>query len=107
MISTPEGLSRWFADSVDIQDDIFIFRWEGSEQRAKVIHSKDNEHIKFQWIDEANKDYTLEMSIQEDSITSDVALIIKDYSDPADLDFNKRLITSQVSLLQRHFHSEN
>ncbi len=105
MISTPEGLSRWFADSVDIQDDIYIFKWEGSEQRAQLLQSKENEFVKFKWIEENLKDYFLELKIQEDSLSSEVALIITDFSDPADLDFNKRLMTTQVSLLQRHFKS--
>ncbi len=104
MISTPEGLSRWFADSIDIQDDIFIFKWEGSEQRARVISQKENDYIKFQWLDD-NKDHVLEMKIQQGSISTEVALIISDFSDPADIDFNQRLISSQVALLQRHFQS--
>ena len=105
MISTPEGLSRWFADSVDIQNDVFVFKWEGSEQRAQIVQFKENEFITFKWIDDSHKDHNLEMRIQEDDLASGVALIITDYSDPSDLDFNKRLFTTQVSLLQRHFQS--
>ncbi|MBS4014308.1 MAG: SRPBCC domain-containing protein [Bacteroidetes bacterium] len=104
MISTPEGLSRWFADSVDVKDDIFIFKWEGSEQKAKVVSHKENDFIKFQWLNE-NKDYVWEMKIQQGSISTEVALIISDFSDPAELDFNQRLMSSQVTLLQRHFQS--
>ena len=105
MISTPEGLSRWFADSVDIQNDVFIFKWEGSEQKAEVLQTKENEFIIFKWLDDALKDHNLEMRIEENDLASGVALIITDYSDPVDLDFNKRLITTQVSLLQRHFQN--
>ncbi len=105
MISTPEGLSRWFADSVDIDNDIYVFKWEGSEQRAQLAQHKENESVKFVWLDDNLKDCFLEMKIQQDSLSSDVALIITDFSDPSDLDFNKRLMTTQVSLLQRHFKS--
>ncbi len=105
MISTPEGLSRWFADSVDIQGDTFVFKWEGSEQRAQVVQNIENELIAFKWLEDNHKDHILEMKIEEDSIAAGVALIITDHSDPSDLDFNKRLITSQVSVLQRHFQS--
>ncbi|MBL7897956.1 MAG: SRPBCC domain-containing protein, partial [Crocinitomicaceae bacterium] len=37
MISTPSGLSEWFADDVNIKDDLFTFIWDGAVQQAKMI----------------------------------------------------------------------
>ena len=33
-LSTPSGLSEWFADDVMIKDKIFTFFWHGSNQKA-------------------------------------------------------------------------
>ena len=37
MISTPSGLSEWFADNVNIKKDVFTFIWDGSEESAKLL----------------------------------------------------------------------
>ena len=33
-ISTPSGLSEWFADNVNSRGEIFIFIWDDSEESA-------------------------------------------------------------------------
>ena len=30
-LSTPSGLSEWFADDVHIRDNVYTFYWDGSE----------------------------------------------------------------------------
>ena len=39
-LSTPSGLSEWFADNVNIKDNILTFYWEGSEEKAIVLKQK-------------------------------------------------------------------
>lgn len=39
-LSTASGLEEWFADKVNIREGDFIFHWEGSEQRARIINKK-------------------------------------------------------------------
>ena len=36
-LSTPSGLSEWFADNVNSRGEIFIFIWDGSEEKAKLL----------------------------------------------------------------------
>ncbi len=48
-LSTPSGLSEWFADNVNSRGEIFTFIWDGSEEIAKLIQIKTNEKVKFQW----------------------------------------------------------
>jgi len=106
LISSAEGLSRWFADIVDIEkDDIFKFKWEDSEQSARMIQSKENEYVRFQWQDNDYKDYFFELKILTEPVSSEVALVVTDYADPNDLDFSKRLWNTQVGILQRMFNS--
>ena len=37
MLCTPSGLSEWFADDVNIKEDIFTFIWDGSQESAAVM----------------------------------------------------------------------
>ena len=51
-LSTPAGLSEWFADDVNLKDGLFSFVWDGIPQFAEVVSKKDNKHIRFKWIDD-------------------------------------------------------
>ncbi len=102
-ISTPEGLSRWFADMVDTMEDVFLFKWEGSEQRARLVKFKENEFVQFMWLDSGHDDHLMEMRITNEPVSSELALTITDYAEDADLDFNQRLWDAQVKKLQRLF----
>jgi len=76
-LSTASGLSEWFADNVTIKGDVYIFVWEGIEQRARLLKSKDCEYIQLQWEDE-DEDY-FEFRISEDDVTGESALILTDF----------------------------
>ncbi len=102
-ISTPEGLSRWFADMVDTVEDVFLFKWEGSEQKARLVKYKENEYVQFMWLDSGHDDHIIEMRIYNEPVSSELALTITDYAEDADLDFNQRLWDAQVKKLQRLF----
>ena len=39
-ISTPSGLSEWFADNVNSRGELFTFIWDGSEEQAKLLSKK-------------------------------------------------------------------
>ena len=45
MVSTPSGLSEWFADDVNSRGEDFTFIWEDSEEYAKLLTKKNNEYI--------------------------------------------------------------
>ncbi len=104
-ISTPEGLSRWFADQVIQEaDDLFHFHWEGSAQKARMLKFKENEFIQFLWLDEGvDQGHMWEMEIVNDPLSGTVALIVTDHAEAADLDFSQRIWDAQVNKLQRLF----
>ena len=100
-ISTPSGLSEWFADNVNSRGEIFIFIWDDSEESAKLIRKNNNEKIKFQWLDDEDTDYYFELRIQFDEITKDVSLIVTDFAEDEDeVEESKLLWTNQISDLK-------
>ena len=101
-ISTPSGLSEWFADNVNSRGEFFTFIWDGSEEKARLTARKSDEKVKFRWIDEDNKDtdYFFELRILEDEITKDVSLMITDFTFEEDLEEVKLLWESQISDLK-------
>lgn len=99
-ISTPSGLSEWYADNVNSRGEIFTFIWDGSEERAKMLKRKSEEFVKFAW--EENEDASFfEMRIIVDEITKDVSLFITDFADEDEVDEAKMLWENQVSDLKQ------
>jgi uncharacterized protein YndB with AHSA1/START domain len=83
-LSTPSGLAEWFADDVNLKDNIFTFFWDDSEQSAKLIKKKTNKFIQYKWIDDEYKESYFEFNIQVDEMTSDVSIIITDFAEDLD-----------------------
>lgn len=85
-ISTPSGLSEWFADNVNSRGERFKFIWEESEEIAKLVSKTNGERIKLRWENEEGEesDQYFELRIQVDDITKDVSLIITDFADDED-----------------------
>jgi START-like superfamily domain len=101
-ISTPSGLSEWFADNVNSRGEFYTFMWDGSEENARLTSKKSGEKVKFRWIDEHNKDtdYFFEIRIEEDEITKDVSLVIIDFAFEDEIEESKQLWINQLSELK-------
>lgn len=83
-ISTPSGMSEWFADNVNSRGKKFVFIWGESEEEAELVTKKNDERIKFRWKDAEDPSSFFEMRIQVDDITKDVSLLITDFADGED-----------------------
>ena len=93
-LSTPSGLSEWFADNVNSRGELFTFIWDDSEEEALLLQKKNNEKVRFQWVDDENDsdDYFFEFKIMVDEITKDVSLIIiTDFAEEDELEESKML----------------
>ena len=101
-ISTPSGLSEWFADNVNSRGEFFTFEWNDGEENARLASKKTGEKVKFKWIDDDKKDteYYFELRILEDEITKDVSLMVIDFAEEDELDESKQLWENQVSDLK-------
>jgi hypothetical protein len=102
MMSTPSGLSEWFADDVNIKDGVYTFFWDGSSESAKLLSKRKGEGIKFQWMDdlEAGEKTFFEMAIKVDELTNDVAVIITDFAEEEELEEAQLLWTNQINELK-------
>jgi hypothetical protein len=83
-LTTPSGLSEWFADNVTIKNDVLTFYWDGSEEEAIVLSKKKGESIRYQWLENEDEDRYFELSIQIDEMTKDIALIVTDFAENND-----------------------
>jgi uncharacterized protein YndB with AHSA1/START domain len=98
-LSTPAGLSEWFADDVNLVGKVYTFIWEGAEQRAEMIARKDNKYVRFRWLEEDENEF-FEFRINTDDLTGDTALVIVDFIEEDEIDEMRDLWESQVSELK-------
>lgn len=101
MISSPSGLSEWFADNVNVRDDVYTFFWDGSEESAKVLGKAKDQYIKFQWDYDEGEDVYFELRIKVDALTREVAIIITDFPEDGDEESTRNLWESQLEDLRR------
>jgi uncharacterized protein YndB with AHSA1/START domain len=100
-LSTPDGLSEWFADNVNSRSDIFTFIWDDSEEEAKRIGYKTNEKIRYKWLNDDDEAGTyFEFRIQVDALTNDVSLMVTDFADDDDIEESKMFWENQIAELK-------
>ena len=80
-LSTPSGLAEWFADNVNIKNNILTFYWEGSEEKAIILKKKKDVFIQYQWLEDEGMEKYFEFLIQKDEMTKDISLIVTDFAD--------------------------
>ena len=101
MISTPSGLSEWFADDVNIRGDMLTFFWDGSEEKARIMTKVKDQFVRYQWDYDEGEDAFFEFRIKIDALTREVALIITDFVDEDEEDSARNLWESQLEELRR------
>jgi len=99
-ITSASSLSEWFADDVNSRGKVFSFFWDGSEEKAELISTKNNQFVKFKWLDEDDDNY-FEIRIAVDELTKDVSLLITDFSEEDEVEESKMLWESQIADLKQ------
>jgi len=100
-ISTPSGLSEWYADNVNSRGELFKFIWDGAEEQAKLLTKKSGERIKFRWLEDEGESYYFEIRIQVDEITKDVSIMVTDFAEEDEIEEGKMLWENQISDLKQ------
>lgn len=98
LLSTPSGLTLWFADSADINDGVCSFIWDGNEDIAYVLDQAENEFIRYRW-DYQDEEEFFEFRISKSEVTGDTILQVTDFADDYELDDQKLLWDQQIKEL--------
>lgn len=83
MISRVDGLSQWFADEVEVDDEenLYTFYWGKSTNQAEVVHKKPKSNIRYRWTDEDDEKYYFEFRIHKLELSRELALQITDFAE--------------------------
>jgi uncharacterized protein YndB with AHSA1/START domain len=103
LLSTPDGLAEWFADDVNIQDNIYTFDWAGEEVTARLLTSKSGEFMRWTWLEDDDEDENtyFELKVKVDPMTKMSVLLITDFAEEDEIDEAKQLWESQINNLKR------
>ncbi len=99
-LTSPATLIRWFCDKVDIEENIYTFTWEGSEERATLVDDIEDERIRFIWEDADDGEY-LEFRMEKSPVTAETILLLTDFADSDEVDDQKQLWESQFKVLRQ------
>lgn len=99
--TTPACLIRWFCDEVDIQGKTFTFFWDGADETAELIEDVEDELIRFKWDNAEDDEEYLEFNISKSPVTGETILLVTDYCDTEDIDYQKQLWNTQLDLLRK------
>lgn len=97
-LSTPAGLGEWFADKVDERDNVFMFSWNGSVEKAIVVEKEADKFIKYRWLNNP-KDEFFEFRIEKSEITNQTILVIKDFAEKSEIKDQSQLWEYQIKEL--------
>lgn len=98
-LTEPSGLAEWFCDHVDNKGNLYTFTWnKDSEQKAKLLSSRENSFVKYQWTD-GPEDAYFELRLLVDDLTSELALIVTDFAEEDDVDETKLFWNSAIQRL--------
>jgi uncharacterized protein YndB with AHSA1/START domain len=102
-LSTPSGLSEWFADNVNVSGKIYTFIWDNTELKAELLEKKENKNIKFRWLREgANPKSFFNFRIIVHELTGEVSLQVTEQLDEyEDINESISLWNSQIGNLKR------
>lgn len=103
-LTTPVGLSEWFADKVDQRDDTFYFTWNGATDTAYLIESFEDDYVRYRW-DYYDEEEFFEFRIEQSQVTNETILTITDFADKFDIKDQEELWASQVQNLKHRLGS--
>jgi uncharacterized protein YndB with AHSA1/START domain len=99
-LTSPACLVRWFCDAVDIQEDVYVFEWSGSEEVAILIDDIEEERLRFKWEEAPDNEY-LEFRFEISPVTNETIVSITDFCDDDEVEDQQKLWASQLDMLRR------
>ena len=77
-LSTPGGLTEWFADNVMVRGNIYTFVWDSVPQKAEQKYIRENQVVRYEWLEDKGNTY-FEFRLKTDELTGELALIVTDF----------------------------
>ena len=101
-VSTPSGLSEWFADDVSSDNNIFTFIWNNFPHQAELLSISPGSFIRFQWLEDEGEESYFEFRIHTIELTGGISLEITDFAEPEEKQGAIVLWGNQVKTLRRN-----
>ena len=102
MLTTPSGLSKWFADEVDLDGDTFTFKWGKEEFRtARILEITKGKLLTLHWLDDEEQHTFMRLEISQCELTQDILLKVTDFAEPDEAEELKTLWYNQLEALRR------
>jgi len=98
-LTAPECLVLWFSDIADINDDVYTFSWDESEEQAILLDDIEEERLRFKFDSTEEGEY-LEYRMYKSDITQQTILEITDFCDKGEEQEQMDLWSSQISELR-------
>ncbi|MDD2474556.1 MAG: START-like domain-containing protein [Dysgonamonadaceae bacterium] len=102
MLTEPTALEEWFADKVNLEDEIFYtFTWNNKTTSAEMVLKKPISQVRYCWLTEDKSSSYFEFRLHKMALTGDIALEITDFACSSDKDDAVFLWENQIDELKR------
>ena len=102
MLTEPTALEEWFADKVNLKDEIFYtFTWDNKAVNAEIVLKKPISQVRYCWLTEDKSNSYFEFRLHKMDLTGGVALEITDFAYPNDKEDAIFLWETQIDELKR------
>lgn len=98
-VTQTSNLAQWFSDYCDAENDIFIFGWNGSFQRAKQLEWVEDDYVKYHWED-SPKDEFFSFRVYKSEISNETILEVIDFADAKEVKEQTFLWDKQIEDLK-------
>ncbi|MDR1676120.1 MAG: hypothetical protein LBR86_06615 [Tannerella sp.] len=100
-LTTPMGLSAWFADEVKISSNKCTFIWNKTDEEAEIVFTRPEVAVRYRWLNDEDKHAYFEFRIHDIELTGATTLEITDFTVPDEKTDAVALWDSQVDELKR------
>ncbi|MCA0382027.1 MAG: ATPase [Bacteroidetes bacterium] len=94
-LATSNGLQEWFADKVDDKDNVWLFTWNGSTEKAEVVEQEQDKFVKFRWLHAPSEEF-FEFRIEKTEVSNQTILVITDFAEKNEIKDQSQLWGYQV-----------
>lgn len=97
-LTSGSSLAQWFCDTCDVNEDVYTFGWEGSEENAVRLEFAEDQYVKYQWEGSDEKEY-FDFRISKAVISNETILTITDFAEENEIEDQTMLWESQIQAL--------